>query len=66
MTDMVTLFARDPRRLTKQDIRTIVEELRSMRVKFKAGNKTAGTTQPKLTAKEAEVKKLGIDLDIKL
>lgn len=46
-TDIATLMARDPLKLSDQDIDTIVETLRANRKRFKAGDAQAGSTKPK-------------------
>ncbi len=67
-TDIATLFARDPLRHTDEDITRIIEKFRENRSTFistgKAPPKVSGPV--KLTAKETEVKKLGLNLDIDL
>jgi hypothetical protein len=65
MTDLATLFARDPLQLTKTDIRTIVEEMRKSRHAFNAGNAKAGSTKPK-TEKQKAIASLAEKMQIKL
>lgn len=65
MTDIATLFARDPLTLTREDITAIVEEMRKSRHAFSLGNKKAGTTKP-LTEKQKQMTALADKLDIKL
>lgn len=45
MTDITELFARDPLKLTKEDIKEIVDIYRSKRYQFVLGDKTAGKTK---------------------
>jgi hypothetical protein len=67
MTDIAELFARDPMKLTKEDIGEIVKEYRKMRGQFNLGNKSAGSTKPP-TVKQKETLDLAkaLGLDIKL
>lgn len=65
------LMARDPLKLTEQNIDAIITDLRSKRHKFLAGNIKAGTPVKKKTAAqkkaEAAEKLVGnIDLDLGL
>jgi hypothetical protein len=46
MSDLQELFSRDPLNLTKDDIRSIIEEMRKSRHAFNAGNAKAGSTKP--------------------
>jgi len=65
MTDLSTLFARNPLDLTREDITTIIEAFRKSRHQFSLGNATAGRTKP-LTEKQQKVADLASKLDIKL
>ena len=65
MTDLAELFARDPLQLSKQDIRSIVEEMRKSRHAFNAGNAKAGTTKPK-TEKQKTIASLAEKMKINL
>ncbi len=65
MTDLATLFARDPLSLTQADITTIVEEMRKSRHAFNAGNMRAGSTKPK-TEKQKTLAALATGLDISI
>lgn len=65
MTDIATLFARDPLDLTKEDITTIIEEMRKSRHAFNLGNVKAGSTKPP-TAKQKATNDLLGKLDISL
>lgn len=65
MTDLSTLFARNPLELTKDDISTMVEAFRKARHQFTLGNAKAGSTKP-LTEKQKKVADLASKLDIKL
>lgn len=65
MTDLSTLFARNPLDLTREDISTIIEGFRKSRHQFNLGNATAGRTKP-LTEKQKKINDLASKLDIKL
>lgn len=65
MSDIATLFARDPLSLTRDDISTIVAEFRKSRHQFTLGDMKAGSTKP-LTPKQKEVKSLADKLNITL
>lgn len=65
MTDLSTLFARNPLDLTREDITTIIEAFRKARHQFTLGNVTAGRTKP-MTEKQKQVATLASKLDIKL
>jgi transposase len=65
MTDLSTLFARNPLDLTRDDITTLIEAYRKARHQFSQGNMTAGRTKP-LTEKQKQVASLASKLDIKL
>lgn len=65
MTDLSTLFARNPLDLTREDITTLVEAFRKARHQFTLGNATAGQTKP-LSEKQQRVATLASKLDIKL
>ena len=65
MTDLATLFARDPLSLTQADITTIVEEMRKSRHAFNAGNMRAGSTKPK-TEKQKALSELASSLSISI
>lgn len=65
MSDLAELFARDPLNLTKEDIRSIIEEMRKSRHAFNAGNAKAGSTKP-LTEKQKQVKSLAETMKINL
>lgn len=64
MSDLATLFARDPLELTDQDLDAIVAKLRESRHQFNAGNMRAGSTKPK-TEKQKQAEELGSKLDLK-
>lgn len=59
MTDITELFARDPLKLTKPEVREIVEIYRAKRYQFVLGDKTAGST--KKVAKENGPKLKSLD-----
>lgn len=65
MTDLATLFARDPLSLTQMDITTIVEEMRKSRHAFNAGNSKAGNTKPK-TEKQKVLSALASSITISI
>lgn len=53
MTDLATLFARDPLSLTQTDLTLIIDEMRKSRHAFNAGNMRAGSTKPKTEKQKA-------------
>lgn len=63
MSDIAELFARDPLKLTKAEIKDIVAFNRANRAQFNLGNIKAGkaVSKPKVSAKLA-----GLDLKIDL
>lgn len=63
MSDIAELFARDPLLLTRDDIRSIIEEMRKSRHAFNAGNAKAGSTKPK-TEKQKQISALSEKLNI--
>ena len=63
MSDIANLFARDPHKLTRDDITQIVEKLRSMRHVFNSGISSGGNVK-KLTAKETAIKALDIKVEL--
>jgi hypothetical protein len=66
MSDISELFARDPLKLTNDDISTIVGHYRTARGNFLIGDKKAGTTpsrKEKKTPVQLDLKELGINLD---
>lgn len=67
MTDIAELFARDPLKLSDQDLRVIIERFRAARGQFNLGNMKAGSTKPK-TEKQKKVEevasKLNFDLEL--
>lgn len=65
MTDLSTLFARNPLDLTRDDITTIIEGFRKSRHQFTLGNVKAGSTKPP-TEKQKKLNDLASKLDIKL
>jgi hypothetical protein len=65
MSDLATLFARNPLDLTKDDIRSIIEAFRASRKQFTLGNAKAGSTKPP-SPKQAKINDLASKLDIKL
>lgn len=65
MTDLSTLFARNPLDLTRDDITTIIEAFRKSRHQFSLGNVKAGSTKPP-TEKQKKISDLASKLDIKL
>jgi hypothetical protein len=65
VSDLATLFARNPLELTRTDIDTIVAEMRKSRHAFNLGNMKAGSTKP-LSPKQKELKSLGDSLNINI
>ena len=65
VTDIHELFARDPLQLTRDDITTIITEMRKSRASFNLGNIKAGSTKPK-TEKQKQISDLASKLDISL
>ncbi len=65
MTDIATLFSRDPLSLTRDDLTTIVTEMRKSRHAFNLGNKSAGSTKPR-SAAQKEVSALAASVEITL
>ena len=65
MTDLSTLFARNPLDLTRTDVTAMIEAFRKSRHQFALGNVTAGRTKP-MTEKQKQVASLVSKLDIKL
>lgn len=65
MTDLSTLFSRNPLELTRDDLRTIIEAFRKSRHQFTLGNVKAGSTKPP-TEKQKKINDLASKLDIKL
>lgn len=63
MSDLAELFARDPRDLTRDDIREIVAAFRERRHLFNKGNLKAGSTKPK-TEKQKVAAELGKKLNL--
>ena len=57
------LFARDPFKCTKDDIKSIIQFYRDQRVKFKL-KELSGPASKALTAKQAEVKTIAVDIDL--
>jgi len=64
-TDIAELFARNPLELTKDDISSIIAEMRKSRHAFNAGNMKAGSTKP-LTEKQQQIATLASKLDISI
>jgi hypothetical protein len=63
MTDLAELFSRDPLKLTRDDIQSIIEEMRKSRHAFNAGNAKAGSTKPK-TEKQKTIASLAEKMKI--
>jgi hypothetical protein len=67
VSDLQTLFSRDPLSLEKKDFETIIEQFRASRHQFNLGNKMAGSTKPK-TEKQQKTfdlaSKIGGDLEL--
>lgn len=58
------IMAEDPLNMTREDITSIIAEMRKSRAAFNAGNLRAGTTKPK-TEKQKQVATLAEKLDLK-
>lgn len=65
MSDLAELFARDPLKLTDEDIHSIIEEMRKSRHAFNAGNAKAGSTKPK-TEKQKQIASLAEAMKINI
>jgi hypothetical protein len=65
VTDIATLFARDPLLLTRPDIDSIIDEMQKSRHAFNLGNKSAGSTKPK-TEKQKAMADLVSKIDISI
>jgi len=65
MSDLAELFARDPLKLTDDDITAIITEMRKSRHAFNAGNAKAGSTKPK-TEKQKTIASLAEKMNINL
>jgi hypothetical protein len=65
MADLAELFNRDPLKLTRVDISTIVEEMRKSRHAFNAGNAKAGSTKPP-TEKQKAIQSLAAKMNINI
>ena len=64
MTDIAELFARDPEKLTKDDIRELITKYREARQQFVLGAKQAGNPK-KIKAEVPKITNLDdLDLDI--
>lgn len=66
-TDLAELFARDPLTLTRDDISSIITELRNRRGQYSLGAQKAGSTKPpsaKAKATTELANKVGIKLDL--
>lgn len=61
MSDIATLFARDPRKHTKEDVTAIVEKLRAMRHVFNSGINSGGNVKA-LAPKKPPVLDVEVDL----
>jgi len=65
MTDLATLFARDPQKCSKEDVRIIVAAYRERRKQFQLGH-TPPAKPKAVTAKTAEALKAVSTSDIDL
>lgn len=65
MTDLSTLFSRNPLDLTREDITTIIQAFRASRHQFSLGNVKAGSTKPP-TEKQKKINDLASKMDFKL
>ena len=66
MSDINALFHKDPFELTDKDLDKIIDHFRTARAAFNTAQVGAKTSARKLTAKEAAVKKAGLNLGIEL
>lgn len=67
MSDLLTLFSRDPLSLDDKDFAVIIETFRASRHQFNLGNKTAGSTKPKTEKQQKTLdlaSKIGGDLEL--
>jgi len=62
MSDLQTLFDRDPLLLSTQDLDTIIAKLREQRANFKLGEKQAGSMKTPKTPKKPVTKETQLDL----
>lgn len=58
MSDIATLFARDPLKMSDEDFSAIIQKFRESRTAF------AAAPTPKAPTKPASGKKLALDLDL--
>lgn len=63
MSDIATLFARNPLELTRADVDKMIDEFRKSRHAFNLGNMKAGSTKPP-SAKQAEINSLASKMNI--
>jgi hypothetical protein len=61
MSDLSELFARDPVKLTDQDIGLIVDRMRQANAQFELGVKAPKAPLPKSTKTQNLLKELGLD-----
>lgn len=63
-TPLHEIMAIDPLLMTKEDITSIISEMRKSRAAFNAGNLRAGSTKPK-SEKQKQISALGETLGLK-
>jgi hypothetical protein len=61
MSDLSELFARDPVKLTDQDIEAIVDRMRQANAQFELGVKAPPVKAPKSTKTQNLLKELGLE-----
>jgi len=61
VSDIADIFARDPLKLTRDDILAVIKEFRAKRSAFNLGNVKAGSTKP-LTEKQQAIADLSAKL----
>lgn len=64
MTDIATLFARDPQDLSNQDIDLIIQRYRDSRKQFALGDRKAGKPAKSPTQKKGEALAAKLDLNL--
>jgi hypothetical protein len=65
MSDISIIMSKDPLTLTREDISTIIDEMRKSRHAFSLGNAKAGSTKPP-SPKQKAISDLASKLDISL
>lgn len=65
MSEIARIFSTDPLKLTRDDLTTLISELRRARGSFQLGNVKAGSMKPK-TEKQKAVEALGEKLNLEI